>query len=419
MMHQRQATSEAFANNDPNQRARPRPARRFGGVRAGAILALVLLGVGASPAQEPAWGPAARPVRGAGYVLGIRPVQTITADFTICLSLPRTNVNTWSLRTAKPPVLVGRRAAAVIGTPRGQEVIGLSPQRRRVIRSIVRGQGRAQPTVVIHARYRATLYARQLLIRHAADGNVCPPDLRPAVRASYLRPTRNLDYRAPAFRRWLARHRLQRAWAEDEIAFARRAFHKVAQELAYTFPAKNRASDVVRARKGNCACFANVYVGVLRANGIPARTLTGRWAKSARRRDAIGGVPFNHPHVKAEFFARGVGWVPVDPLGGGFGKDGGNFITYHVDWDLDVPTQISGTQPIEGMQPWAYSLSNASGNGAAAPVSGEKGVVPSQQLDAKKPAATGDKPSREVPPIVPGKDDESAGDPVDPRERRE
>ena len=38
----------------------------------------------------------------------------------------------------------------------------------------------------------------------------------------------------------------------------------------------------------------------------------------------------------AEFFADGVGWVPVDPSLGHFGGDAGNFLTFHVDPDVTL-----------------------------------------------------------------------------------
>jgi hypothetical protein len=45
-----------------------------------------------------------------------------------------------------------------------------------------------------------------------------------------------------------------------------------------------------------------VYVSALRANGIPARTLVGRWARSAEGTGQLDGQAWYQTHVKTEFF---------------------------------------------------------------------------------------------------------------------
>jgi transglutaminase-like putative cysteine protease len=67
---------------------------------------------------------------------------------------------------------------------------------------------------------------------------------------------------------------------------------------------------------------------------LPARLLVGRGALSAKPDN-------NMMYVKAEFFAAGVGWVPVDVNYNRFGDDEANFIVLHVDTDvvLDVPRE--------------------------------------------------------------------------------
>ena len=65
--------------------------------------------------------------------------------------------------------------------------------------------------------------------------------------------------------------------------------------------------------------------------------------------------------MKAEFFARGVGWVPVDVSSGilhdkspqglkFFGNDPGDFITFHVDGNLDIDTLLFGTESLSSLQ---------------------------------------------------------------------
>jgi len=68
---------------------------------------------------------------------------------------------------------------------------------------------------------------------------------------------------------------------------------------------------------GKCGDLNALYVGLARAVGIPARDVYGvRVAASERGYRSLGvGSPnvTRAQHCRAEFFARGFGWVPVDP----------------------------------------------------------------------------------------------------------
>ncbi|MBN9522994.1 transglutaminase domain-containing protein, partial [bacterium] len=104
-----------------------------------------------------------------------------------------------------------------------------------------------------------------------------------------------------------------------------------------------------------------LFVAALRASGVPARALYGRWAASAVPDATLGGAAYLQWHVKAEFFAAGVGWVPADPGGavqhdrtpGGltyFGTDPGDFITFHTDPHLALDTGTTGVRPVRNLQ---------------------------------------------------------------------
>jgi transglutaminase-like putative cysteine protease len=84
----------------------------------------------------------------------------------------------------------------------------------------------------------------------------------------------------------------------------------------------------------------------MRASGIPARALYGRYIKDSDKYwkddDTI--------HVRAEFFAEDVGWVPVDVAAATgnnpdnyFGQDSGDLLVLHFDtlaWEKTrVPLQ--------------------------------------------------------------------------------
>jgi transglutaminase-like putative cysteine protease len=112
----------------------------------------------------------------------------------------------------------------------------------------------------------------------------------------------------------------------------------------------------------------------MRANGIPARSLYGRWAESTNPAEKVGGEPNQQWHVKSEFHAAAVGWVPVDLSSGlldkspdglaCFGKDAGDFLVFHIDSDLVVNTGTLGVKTVEYMQQPAYWVS---GSGSLTP----------------------------------------------------
>ncbi len=61
------------------------------------------------------------------------------------------------------------------------------------------------------------------------------------------------------------------------------------------------------ARRGNCSDFHAIFIGYCRAVGVPARFAIGFPLPRGRRSGRIDGY-----HCWAEFYARGIGWVPVD-----------------------------------------------------------------------------------------------------------
>jgi len=68
---------------------------------------------------------------------------------------------------------------------------------------------------------------------------------------------------------------------------------------------------------GKCGDLNAMFVGLARASGIPARDVYGlRVARSKHGYASLGAGSPNvsrAQHCRAEFFAQGYGWVPVDP----------------------------------------------------------------------------------------------------------
>jgi transglutaminase-like putative cysteine protease len=130
---------------------------------------------------------------------------------------------------------------------------------------------------------------------------------------------------------------------------------------------------------------------VLRAHAIPARALTGRWALSAER--GPGKEAYDQQHVKAEFFAKGVGWVPVDPALAVvydktpdglryFGNDEGDFVTMHLDNAMVLDTVYFGRKTVDWLQAPAYWVSGEGSFDGL--VTKEKWQVRAEPLDLRE-----------------------------------
>ena len=122
---------------------------------------------------------------------------------------------------------------------------------------------------------------------------------------------------------------------------------------------------------GKCGDLNAMFVGLARAVGVPSRDVYGlRVAPSAHGYRSLGvGTPnvTRAQHCRAEFFAQGYGWVPVDPadvrkvvleeppgrLSGGdpkvaaarrrlFGSWEMNWLAYNMGHDIELPQSSGG-----------------------------------------------------------------------------
>jgi hypothetical protein len=152
------------------------------------------------------------------------------------------------------------------------------------------------------------------------------PLLTRGERRAALASVSLFDFTSAIFHRWLDANKLRRGQREADLGFARRAFQGL--RAAFTFaPRSNQdrhASALCKQEGSDCGGNAIMLVSVLRANGIPARALVG------------------DGHVKAEFYAEGIGWVPADLTFNRFGDDEGNLLILHVDFDLVLDQKDTG-----------------------------------------------------------------------------
>jgi transglutaminase-like putative cysteine protease len=134
--------------------------------------------------------------------------------------------------------------------------------------------------------------------------NTAPPDL-----ARWLKPDRLVPL-DDKIRSW-AREVVETAHARTDLEVARAIYNHVVATVKYdksgTGWGRGDIYYACDARRGNCTDFHAIFIGYARAMGIPARFAIGFPLPADRGAGKISGY-----HCWAEFYANGIGWVPVD-----------------------------------------------------------------------------------------------------------
>ena len=130
-----------------------------------------------------------------------------------------------------------------------------------------------------------------------------------SVLEQYLKPDRLVPL-DDQIRAW-ARDVVRSANGHSDLEMARAIYNHVVSTVKYDKTGKGWGrGDIYYAcqeRRGNCSDFHAIFIGYSRAVGIPARFAIGFPLPS----DRGGGKIFGY-HCWAEFYAQGIGWVPVD-----------------------------------------------------------------------------------------------------------
>jgi transglutaminase-like putative cysteine protease len=131
----------------------------------------------------------------------------------------------------------------------------------------------------------------------------------PKELAQYLKPDRlvPLDDQIWAW----SREVVEKANAHTDLEMARAIYNHVVATVKYDKTGKGWGrGDIYYAcqeRRGNCTDFHAIFIGYARAVGIPARFAIGFPLPADRGEGKIAGY-----HCWAEFYAKGIGWVPID-----------------------------------------------------------------------------------------------------------
>jgi Transglutaminase-like superfamily len=302
------------------------------------------------------------------YVLETAETQRIEATLNYQIRCDKLHAREWVVFSAQAPELPGQTHVMSTLRPEGAKSNERSLLHRPILAARVAAPSRRhENSISLRVTHEATLRSRKLRA-------IAPGEQRPVVakladkeRRAALLDRGHYDFGKREFQNWLRWEKLQRGRGEAEIDFAHRVFQTIRANAVYHYePALDRhASAVCKNLRSDCGGLSILFVSALRANDIPARTLFGRWAQSDRSGEKIEGTDYHQAHVKAEFYAEGVGWIPVDvsqAVGNAdpgarfhyFGNDPGDFLTLHVDPDLELDTVHFGRQTVPQLQSPVY-----------------------------------------------------------------
>jgi transglutaminase-like putative cysteine protease len=308
------------------------------------------------------------------YALLPTETKPFHATYTFEVETPDFLAREWVLFAAKAPNLAGRQTGMSTRLlPGGEPYRELSPRGRNILRALVPASNESlQHRVQVKVEYSGNLAGRRLVRREAGKSYLEIPVPSDAERSASLAESDIYDFKSADFRSWIAKNGLQRGRTEIDVDYARRVYLKLEQQVSYEYLKKmdRRASHVCKAGRSDCGGMSIAFVAAMRSAGIPAKIVAGRWARSSEAGKKVGEVDYYQQHVKAEFFADGVGWVPVDVSSGVvhdktserltyFGNDRGNFLILHVDPEFVVDTVYFGKKNLALLQGVDYWVSGS------------------------------------------------------------
>jgi transglutaminase-like putative cysteine protease len=319
------------------------------------------------------------------YKITITASKKIRATVTSVYHYPNMTAREWWVAYPLPPQFDGQPAVRgsfrILEAPAAQpgRISDESPLRQPLETlhwfpdTVHGGQG-----FTVEATYDVTVNRRKL---EPGEPSAPVVPLKRAERAACLAPSNHFDFTSSKFRAWLAKYDLKRQKEERDLDFAYRAMQTMVETHVYRFELKSdrSATAVCKAGWSDCGGLATVYVSILRANGIPARCLSGRNFKP------------NGTHVRLEFYADGVGWVPGDPsvaiarhtAQAGFGRESTDMVIMHFDL-IRLERQYHWLQGIG-----AVRSINHNEEGNAAGMSLEHSMTVEILADSNAPASAG------------------------------
>lgn len=272
------------------------------------------------------------------YFMESRPEKRLRITIKETIHAPNLVVQEWGVMAACPPNFDGQNISTATLTLNGVQQATANVEResstlrQNVLMARLPMKTPAKGNAVsAQAVYEATLMSRSLKEGKPEH----PPVIESALKLVYTSPTAEYDFKDQRFVDWLQRNGLHKRDKETDLAIGYRVLKSVVTEVKYKeIWGIEKASTICTRGYAACGGFSNLYVAILRANGVPARVLYGRIAKNSTR--DTDPATF---HCQAEFFAESVGWVPVDVAAATgtkdvrkyFGSVPGDLLVMHFD----------------------------------------------------------------------------------------
>lgn len=122
----------------------------------------------------------------------------------------------------------------------------------------------------------------------------------------------------------------------NPFRIAERIYDYVISYLAYMIQPEIRgALWALQNGRGDCTEYGTLFVALMRAVGIPARTVTGHVSSRLSEGGIVNATRLwvDSPHLWSEFYVGGYGWVPVDPTFG----EGDPWDHFGIVWSQYLP----------------------------------------------------------------------------------
>ena len=308
------------------------------------------------------WRLIGRPIRRL-YRLETKPIRRVKATLTTTVDAPHLAAHGVDRVGTAVPELPSQRDVVQSLSVANTITRESSPLKREIFsaRVATAGSQRGKHRLSLTAEYHATLHSRRL-VALGSPARLDEPPADDEDRSRYLRSDRFVDYEHRALQHWLAKRGLKNSTGIRSRLHAK-CFARYARTLNTRSASRCQRGVSRRCQRGaaDCGGLSMIFAAAMRANGIPAR-LSGRTLGrvSAWHRRQIA----DQMHVKAEFYADGVGWIPVDCSGAVedraaaesdfFGSDAGDFLTFHVDCGMQVDTVHFGVEELVTLQDVAF-----------------------------------------------------------------
>lgn len=271
------------------------------------------------------------------------------------------NVREWGIFTCKAPELptqknVQTKTQVINAKTPPVPVRDFSPLMRTVyLTRLPVKEAINKDSIDVKVSYQAELTARKLVPADDASPMEKVEPLKEQERNLYLMEWGDVKFKDKDFQVWMENNKVMRREGERDLDFAKRVFRQINYKVDFDFSDKmDRKSTAVSVMmKSDAGGISNLFVAILRANKVPARSLWGRMVSSASEMEKQKNKEYNQMSVRCEFFAENIGWVPADPGSALFSKknkidpdicfgiDYAAFFTQHVDPNIDVHNPLS------------------------------------------------------------------------------